>query len=203
MRKNVNSDVSKDSPIVGEKFGQNPYITDYRLICFSNHCKRHLTDHRQFENPFLPLKWSVEHYCGFDISFIIITVRTLKLFKSVVIDGQLTWESKTHWLLNSFCSSLHGNWHISKYKNVCRLWCVMTRVGSPRSDPETIKFAYWQQASLACMFCFRKKGRGRAKARKRGKGKRAPAIRAGVFVFRPQFSQLIRQRNCQYVTNQK
>ena len=40
----------------------------------------------------------------------------------------------------------------------------------------------------------RKKGRGGGgrKARKRGKGKRAPAIRAVVFVFRPPFSQLIR-----------
>ena len=33
---------------------------------------------------------------------------------------------------------------------------------------------------------------GGGNARKRGKGKGAPAIRAGVFVFRPPFSQLIR-----------
>ena len=33
-------------------------------------------------------------------------------------------------------------------------------------------------------------GRGR-KVRKRGKGKGAPAIRAGVLVFRPSFSELI------------
>ena len=37
------------------------------------------------------------------------------------------------------------------------------------------------------------------KARKRRKGKGAPALRAGVFVFRPPFSELIRQ----YVTNHK
>ena len=35
-------------------------------------------------------------------------------------------------------------------------------------------------------------GGGEGKARKRGKGKREPAIRAGVFVFRPPFSELIR-----------
>ena len=34
------------------------------------------------------------------------------------------------------------------------------------------------------------RGGGR-KARKRGKGKGAPAIRAGVFVFRPPFSELM------------
>ena len=40
----------------------------------------------------------------------------------------------------------------------------------------------------------RKKGRerGREKSTKEGKGKGAPAIRAGVFVIRPPFSQLIR-----------
>ena len=39
----------------------------------------------------------------------------------------------------------------------------------------------------------RKKGEGRGrKLRKRGKGKGAPAIRAGVFVFHPTFSELIR-----------
>ena len=40
----------------------------------------------------------------------------------------------------------------------------------------------------------RKKGRGgeREKSTKEGKGKEAPAIRAGVFVIRPPFSQLIR-----------
>ena len=40
----------------------------------------------------------------------------------------------------------------------------------------------------------RKKGRerGMEKSTKEGKGKGAPAIRAGVFVIRPPFSQLIR-----------
>ena len=40
----------------------------------------------------------------------------------------------------------------------------------------------------------RKKGRerGTEKSTKEGKGKGAPAIRAGVFVIRPPFSQLIR-----------
>ena len=40
----------------------------------------------------------------------------------------------------------------------------------------------------------RKKGRerGREKSTNEGKGKGAPAIRAGVFVIRPPFSQLIR-----------
>ena len=39
-----------------------------------------------------------------------------------------------------------------------------------------------------------KKGRerGREKSTKEGKGKGAPAIRVGVFVIRPPFSQLIR-----------
>ena len=36
------------------------------------------------------------------------------------------------------------------------------------------------------------KGRGREKSTKVGKGKGAPAIRAGFFVIRPPFSQLIR-----------
>ena len=36
------------------------------------------------------------------------------------------------------------------------------------------------------------RGRGREKSTKEGKGKGAPAIRAGVFVIRPPFSQLIR-----------
>ena len=51
----------------------------------------------------------------------------------------------------------------------------------------------------------RKKGRGggRRKARKRGKGKGAPALRTGVFVFCPPFSQLCDNVNCQYVTNHK
>ena len=51
----------------------------------------------------------------------------------------------------------------------------------------------------------RKKGREeeRRKARKRGKGKGAPAIRTGVFVFCPPFSQLCDNVNCQYVTNHK
>ena len=40
-------------------------------------------------------------------------------------------------------------------------------------------------------------------ALKEGKGKRAPAIRAGVFVIRTPFSQLIRWCHCQYVTNHK
>ena len=44
----------------------------------------------------------------------------------------------------------------------------------------------------------RKKGRGREKSVKEGKGKGEPAIRAGVFVFHPPFSELI-----QYVTNHK
>ena len=35
-------------------------------------------------------------------------------------------------------------------------------------------------------------GGGGRKARNRGKGKGAPAIRAGIFVFLPPFSELIR-----------
>ena len=46
-------------------------------------------------------------------------------------------------------------------------------------------------------------GGGRREARKRGKGKGAPAIRTGVFVFCPPFSQLYDNVNCQYVTNHK
>ena len=40
-------------------------------------------EQRKFANPFLPPKWSSEHYSGFDISFMwfIITVQTLKLLK--------------------------------------------------------------------------------------------------------------------------
>ena len=49
--------------------------------------------------------------------------------------------------------------------------------------------------ALACMADAKRGGEGRGgrgrKVRKRGKGKGAPAIRAGVFVFRPPFSQLI------------
>ena len=48
---------------------------------------------RKFANPFLPPKWSAEHYCGFDISFIFITVQALKLLK--------------HW---PSIGSLHCNW---------------------------------------------------------------------------------------------
>ena len=54
-----------------------------------------------------------------------------------------------------------------------------------------------RQESMALKFSLRgrrKKGRerGREKSTKEGKGKGAPAIRAGVFVIRPPFSQLIR-----------
>ena len=51
--------------------------------------------------------------------------------------------------------------------------------------------------------CKKGRERGREKSTKEGKGKAAPAIRAGVFVIRPPFSQLIRQCHCQYVTNHK
>ena len=51
--------------------------------------------------------------------------------------------------------------------------------------------AVWSTDSLRGR---RKKGRerGREKSTKEGKGKGPPAIRAGVFVIRPPFSQLIR-----------
>ena len=49
----------------------------------------------------------------------------------------------------------------------------------------------------------KRRGRGREKSTKEGKGKGAPALRAGVFVIRPPFSQLIRLCHCQYVTNHK
>ena len=48
-----------------------------------------------------------------------------------------------------------------------------------------------------------KRGGGREKSTKEGKGKGAPAIRAGAFVIRPPFSELIRSGHCQYVTNHK
>ena len=54
-------------------------------------------------------------------------------------------------------------------------------------------------AGIACV-ADAKRGGGRGEGvggRRKGKG--APALRAGVFVFRPPFSELIRQ----YVTNHK
>ena len=48
-------------------------------------------------------------------------------------------------------------------------------------------------SAVACVAGAKRGGeRGGRKVRKRGKGKRAPAITAGVFVFCPPFSQLIR-----------
>jgi len=57
----------------------------------------------------------------------------------------------------------------------------------PRPN-RVIEFAWFSLRSR------RKKGRerGREKSAKEGKGKGAPALRAGVFVIRPPFSQLIR-----------
>ena len=51
--------------------------------------------------------------------------------------------------------------------------------------------AVWSTDSLRGR-CKKGRERGREKSTKEGKGKGAPAIRAGVFVIRPPFSQLIR-----------
>ena len=45
---------------------------------------------------------------------------------------------------------------------------------------------------LACVADAKRGGKGGGRKGRRGKEKGAPAIRAGVFVFRPPFSQLIR-----------
>ena len=58
---------------------------------------------------------------------------------------------------------------------------------------DTILFVIFLTA-VACMAGAKRggEGRGREKSTKVGKGKGEPAIRAGVFVIHPPFSQLIR-----------
>ena len=63
----------------------------------------------------------------------------------------------------------------------------------PCHRADTILFVIFLTA-VACVAGTKRggKGRGREKSMKVGKGKGAPAIRAGFFVIRPPFSQLIR-----------
>ena len=58
-------------------------------------------------------------------------------------------------------------------------------------DDQSTRFLCTTNYSIDSLRGRREKGRGREKSTKEGKGQGAPAIRAGVFVIRPPFSELI------------